>query len=98
MFAVFFLTGAGSEGMEFRHSYYEDESAFSSCGQGWNMEFKDATSAAQAAAESAERARMSARASAELSSHGKITKQYSTESQKSLFHRITEVKHLQFTI
>ncbi|XP_057468196.1 uncharacterized protein LOC130757478 [Actinidia eriantha] len=76
-------SGAGSERMEVRHSYYEDESAFSSGRQGWNMEFKDATAAAQAAAESAERASMAARAAAELSSRGKITRQYSTESQKS---------------
>ncbi|XP_010267034.1 PREDICTED: uncharacterized protein LOC104604416 isoform X2 [Nelumbo nucifera] len=41
----------------------------------WNMEFKDATSAAQAAAESAERASIAARAAAELS------RQYSSESQ-----------------
>lgn len=44
------------------------------------MEFKDATSAAQAAAESAERASMAARAAAELS------RQYSSESQKSSRH------------
>ncbi|KAK6147768.1 hypothetical protein DH2020_018680 [Rehmannia glutinosa] len=49
----------------------------------WNMEFKDATSAAQAAAESAERASMAARAAAELSIHGRILRQYSTESHKS---------------
>ncbi|KAF9680458.1 hypothetical protein SADUNF_Sadunf06G0123200 [Salix dunnii] len=51
--------------------------------QNWNMEFKDATAAAQAAAESAERASMAARAAAELSSQGKITRQYSSESQKA---------------
>ncbi|KAI3443672.1 hypothetical protein Pfo_000337 [Paulownia fortunei] len=49
----------------------------------WNMEFKDATSAAQAAAESAERASIAARAAAELSSHGRILRQYSTESRMS---------------
>ncbi|GFQ01595.1 ist1-like protein [Phtheirospermum japonicum] len=49
----------------------------------WNMEFKDATSAAQAAAESAERASMAARAAAELSSHVRFQRQYSTESHKS---------------
>ncbi|KAM0938238.1 putative vacuolar protein sorting-associated protein Ist1 [Dioscorea sansibarensis] len=38
--------------------------------QSWNMEFKDATSAAQAAAESAERASMAARAAAELARRG----------------------------
>ncbi|PIN14502.1 Spindle pole body protein [Handroanthus impetiginosus] len=51
--------------------------------QRWNMEFKDATSAAQAAAESAELASLAARAAAELSSYGRITRQYSTESHKS---------------
>ncbi|KAL3825237.1 hypothetical protein ACJIZ3_021266 [Penstemon smallii] len=50
--------------------------------QRWNMEFKDATAAAQAAAESAERASMAARAAAELSICGRTTKQYSTESHK----------------
>ncbi|KAL6558524.1 hypothetical protein OROMI_018874 [Orobanche minor] len=49
----------------------------------WNMDFKDATSAAQAAAESAEHASMAARAAAELSVHGKISRQYLTESHKS---------------
>ncbi|KAL6523596.1 hypothetical protein OROGR_017199 [Orobanche gracilis] len=49
----------------------------------WNMDFKDATSAAQAAAESAEHASMAARAAAELSVHGRISRQYSTESHKS---------------
>ena len=47
------------------------------------MEFKDATAAAQAAAESAERASMAARAAAELSSREKFTGQYSMESPKS---------------
>ncbi|KAL6554994.1 hypothetical protein OROGR_006252 [Orobanche gracilis] len=46
----------------------------------WNMDFKDATSAAQAAAESAEQASMAARAAAELSVHGRISR---TESHKS---------------
>ncbi|KAH0654397.1 hypothetical protein KY289_032075 [Solanum tuberosum] len=47
--------------------------------QNWNMEFKDATSAAQAAAESAERASLAARAAAELS---RVSRQYSSESQR----------------
>ncbi|KAI3447090.1 hypothetical protein Pfo_003755 [Paulownia fortunei] len=54
--------------------------------QRWNMKFKDATSAAQAAAESAELASMAARAAAELSSRGRIMRQYSTESYKSDVH------------
>lgn len=48
--------------------------------QNWNMEFKDATSAAQAAAESAELASRAARAAAELS---RMTGQYQTESKRS---------------
>ncbi|CAL4947868.1 unnamed protein product [Urochloa decumbens] len=39
-------------------------------GANWNMEFKDATSAAQAAAESAEMASIAARAAAQLASRG----------------------------
>ncbi|XP_042424508.1 uncharacterized protein LOC122012126 [Zingiber officinale] len=40
----------------------------------WNMEFKDATSAAEAAAQSAERASMAARAAAELASRGNVSR------------------------
>ncbi|KAL6974680.1 hypothetical protein U1Q18_028862 [Sarracenia purpurea var. burkii] len=76
-------SGTASERMEFRHPYSGDGNAFSLGRQNWNMEFKDATAAAQAAAESAERASMAARAAAELSSRGKISRQYSTESQTS---------------
>ncbi|XP_022897499.1 dentin sialophosphoprotein-like isoform X2 [Olea europaea var. sylvestris] len=65
-------------------SIHEDANAFSK--QRWNMGFKDATSAAQAAAESAELASMAARAAAELSSQGRITRQYSTESHMSDVH------------
>ncbi|KAL1563294.1 hypothetical protein AAHA92_05780 [Salvia divinorum] len=54
--------------------------------QKWNMDFKDATSAAQAAAESAELASMAARAAAELSSRGRISRQCSTGSHKSDDH------------
>uniref|UniRef100_A0A5B6ZA71 Uncharacterized protein n=1 Tax=Davidia involucrata TaxID=16924 RepID=A0A5B6ZA71_DAVIN len=76
-------SGTGAELMEGRQTFSDDGNNFSLGRQNWNMEFKDATSAAQAAAESAERASMAARAAAELSSRGKITRQYSTESQKS---------------
>ncbi|KAF3454228.1 hypothetical protein FNV43_RR04675 [Rhamnella rubrinervis] len=68
---------SGTEQMEFKHSYSGDRNAHSYGRQHFNMQFKDATSAAQAAAESAERASMAARAAAELS------RQYSSESQKS---------------
>ncbi|KAH7850999.1 hypothetical protein Vadar_005806 [Vaccinium darrowii] len=71
--------GTKSEMMDIRHSYSGDGNSFPTDRKHWNMEFKDATAAAQAAAESAERASMAARAAAELS----IRAQYSTESQKS---------------
>ncbi|RWW09053.1 hypothetical protein BHE74_00024099 [Ensete ventricosum] len=54
----------------------------------WKMEFKDATSAAEAAAESAERASMAARAAAELASRGNISRQPSSGSYKSSAHVI----------
>ncbi|KAJ6407197.1 hypothetical protein OIU84_010660 [Salix udensis] len=82
---------ANSHGPDLRsspHSYPDhrplgNHSGVISGTQNWNMEFKDATAAAQAAAESAERASMAARAAAELSSQGKITRQHSAESQKA---------------
>ncbi|XP_011010805.1 PREDICTED: uncharacterized protein LOC105115575 [Populus euphratica] len=82
---------ANSHGPDLRsssHSYPDhrpsgNRSEVLSGPQNWNMEFKDATAAAQAAAESAERASMAARAAAELSSQGRITRQHLTESQKA---------------
>ncbi|CAA0814297.1 Regulator of Vps4 activity in the MVB pathway protein [Striga hermonthica] len=61
----------------------KDSNMYPLDGRRWNMEFKDAKSAAQAAAESAERASMAARAAAELSSHSRIMRQYSTELDNS---------------
>ncbi|XP_016473114.1 uncharacterized protein LOC107795064 [Nicotiana tabacum] len=72
-------SGFRDEGMEAEQSFPADGN-FSVGRQNWNMEFKDATSAAQAAAESAERASVAARAAAELS---RFTRQYSSESQRS---------------
>lgn len=63
----------------------------------WNMEFKDATSAAQAAAESAELASMAARAAAELSSRGRISRQHSTESHNSDFHVLKDGEPERYT-
>ncbi|KAF2285161.1 hypothetical protein GH714_038899 [Hevea brasiliensis] len=79
--------GTGSEEIEFRHSFAAEQSGFSVGMQSWNMEFKDATAAAQAAAESAERASMAARAAAELSSQERITRQHPTESRKASVSR-----------
>ncbi|POO00625.1 Vacuolar protein sorting-associated protein [Trema orientale] len=70
-------SGPGTEHMERKQSLSGNENSYSLGRQNWNMQFKDATSAAQAAAESAELASMAARAAAELS------RQYSSESQKS---------------
>ncbi|XP_041005860.1 uncharacterized protein LOC121250728 [Juglans microcarpa x Juglans regia] len=75
--------GNESEERESTHSYSGYGNAFSLGGKNWNMEFKDATAAAQAAAASAELASMAARAAAELSSREKVTRQYSMESPKS---------------
>lgn len=69
--------------MEYRHPNAVDGNGFPLGRQNWNMEFTDATAAAQAAAESAELASMAARAAAELSSQGRISRQHSTESQKA---------------
>ncbi|XP_031252404.1 uncharacterized protein LOC116110317 isoform X1 [Pistacia vera] len=74
--------GSSNQGMEFRQPYSGNGNIFSPGSQNWNMEFKDATAAAQAAAESAERASMAARAAAELSSRGHDSWHYSAESQR----------------
>ncbi|KAM7515600.1 hypothetical protein LguiA_005183 [Lonicera macranthoides] len=64
-------SGMGSEGMDMRQSLLGDGNAFLSGRQNWHMDFKDAISAAQAAAENAERASIAARTAAELSNiHG----------------------------
>ncbi|QHN77731.1 sericin [Arachis hypogaea] len=76
-------SGTGNQEMHYRDSYSENSSAFPTVKQNWNMEFKDAASAAQAAAESAERASMAARAAAELSSHENVARQRSSESHSS---------------
>ncbi|XP_076922494.1 uncharacterized protein LOC143584294 [Bidens hawaiensis] len=76
-------SGRGSGMMNLSQSFHRNNSNSSFGNENWNMEFKDATSAAQAAAESAERASIAARAAAKLSSQGKITRQYSTESYNS---------------
>ncbi|CAL9027716.1 unnamed protein product [Prunus brigantina] len=68
-------SGNRTDGMENRHSFHGDGNASSTGRQNWNMNFKDAASAAQVAAESAEMASMAARAAAELS------RQHSSESR-----------------
>ncbi|KAG8487533.1 hypothetical protein CXB51_016143 [Gossypium anomalum] len=84
-------SGTGNQG--FMHSHSGNESAYSSPRQHWNMEFKDATTAAQAAAESAELASMAARAAAELSSRGNFSPRYSM----SLSHRMRDEEPWKYT-
>ncbi|KAL6615881.1 hypothetical protein ACP70R_038151 [Stipagrostis hirtigluma subsp. patula] len=52
-------------------------------GSNWNVEFKDATSAAQAAAESAEMASIAARAAAQLASRGNYSGEQSAGAYES---------------
>lgn len=78
-----------SGGEELKFSYSKEDGALSQ--SNWNMEFRDATSAAQAAAESAERASMAARAAAELAGRGNVSRQNSSVSQESTVHGIRGV-------
>ncbi|CAI8594639.1 unnamed protein product [Vicia faba] len=77
-------SGDGSQKMDFRDPYSENKSSFATGRQNWNMEFKDAASAAQAAAESADRATMAAKAAAEFSNRENINRQYSSGLHNSL--------------
>ncbi|RDX96962.1 IST1-like protein, partial [Mucuna pruriens] len=77
------FSGSGSEEMDFGNLYPENVRSFQKGRENWKMEFKDATSAAQAAAESAERASVAARAAAELSDREKLTRQCSSGWQCS---------------
>ncbi|KAE9587907.1 putative vacuolar protein sorting-associated protein Ist1 [Lupinus albus] len=84
-------SGTGSQEKDFRDSNSGNGSSFSMGRKNWNMEFKDATSAAQAAAESAERASVAARAAAELSNRESMTMQYLSGSNSYSGSRFTEV-------
>ncbi|XP_027070344.1 uncharacterized protein [Coffea arabica] len=77
-------SGDGADMGEVSLSFQKERNSYSTR-QSWEMEFKDATSAAQAAAESAERASMAARAAAELSSLGRgaTQPQYPSEVRSS---------------
>ncbi|KAL8093972.1 hypothetical protein AgCh_035739 [Apium graveolens] len=81
-------SGSWDENVEFRQSFDRDD-AYSDR-KHWDIEFKDATSAAHAAAEASRRASMAARAAAELSTREDITKKYSTESQNLNRHNSRE--------
>ncbi|CAJ1937124.1 unnamed protein product [Sphenostylis stenocarpa] len=75
-------SGTRNQEMDFGNLYPENMSAFQKGRQNWEMEFKDAATAAQAAAESAERASVAARAAAELSNREKLTRQGSKSSSR----------------
>lgn len=79
-------SGNRNDKPEINQEFHGEGDSFSYGQQSWNMEFKDATSAAQAAAESAERASMAARAALELSSCGRVFRQHSIESHRSDVH------------
>ncbi|KAL8160833.1 hypothetical protein V2J09_012322 [Rumex salicifolius] len=69
-----------NETVKSNQSYSGEENSLFVERQKWNMEFKDASAAAHAAAESAEMASMAARAAAEIASRGKFTENASTDS------------------
>ncbi|KAI4379995.1 hypothetical protein MLD38_006229 [Melastoma candidum] len=78
-----------AEGSEARHGRYSGDASVNYVGRpDWNMEFADATAAAQAAAESAERASMAARAAAHLSSRGRDTAHYSPDPHGFIDERL----------
>ncbi|OIW03984.1 hypothetical protein TanjilG_30260 [Lupinus angustifolius] len=83
--------GIGSQEKEFRYSNSGNGNSFFMARQNWNMEFKDAASAAQAAAESAEHASMAARAAAELSNYENMSRKYSSGSNSYSGRRFREV-------
>ncbi|GMI92706.1 hypothetical protein HRI_002939900 [Hibiscus trionum] len=89
--------GIENQEMEFRNSYSGNERPSSLPRQHWEMEFKDATAAAQAAAESAERASMAARAAAELSSRGNISHQHLMESHMAPPHSMKDEELRKYT-
>lgn len=73
-------SGTSSERIETRQPVHKGDDDYMSGRQNWNMEFKDATAAAHAAAESAERAAMAARAAAQFSSREKMAYHHPTIS------------------
>ncbi|KAK8942104.1 hypothetical protein KSP40_PGU000751 [Platanthera guangdongensis] len=76
------LTSDRTSGVsEVRDSYSQTETV-SSNEPTWTTEFKDAISAAQVAAESAERASIAARAAAELATRGNISRQSSNDPNR----------------
>lgn len=83
-----FFSGSWAETVEYRQSFGRDDPY--SDRKHWDIEFKDATSAAHAAAEASERASMAARAAAEFSTREDSMRRYSTESQKLNRHNSRE--------
>ncbi|KAG2410930.1 caffeoyl-CoA O-methyltransferase [Vigna angularis] len=76
-------SGTRNQEEDFGNLCCESTSAFQKGRHNWEMEFKHAATAAQAAAESAERASVAAKAAAELSNREKLIRQCSGEWQSS---------------
>lgn len=85
MVLLLMLTDAKTSTLEVKDSYPR-EVIDSFKQSNWRMEFKDAASAAQVAAESAERASIAARAAAELASRENISRQNSNDPNGSSLH------------
>ncbi|WOK99226.1 hypothetical protein Cni_G07938 [Canna indica] len=85
-----------SQSQDVRSTYAKEENA-SMHRSNWKMEFKDATSAAEAAAESAERASMAARAAAELASRGNISRQSSGGSYETSAYNAAKGEKNEYT-
>ncbi|KAF5181619.1 Regulator of vps4 activity in the mvb pathway protein [Thalictrum thalictroides] len=77
-------SGDAADGREFERRSYQDVNSYTPNRENWNMEFKDATSAARAAAESAERASFAAQAAAKLANFNEVTGKHSTGSRETL--------------
>ncbi|PIA64430.1 hypothetical protein AQUCO_00100127v1 [Aquilegia coerulea] len=73
-----------AHGREFERRSYQDVNNYTQNRENWNMEFKDATSAARAAAESAERANFAAQAAAKLANFHEVPGKHSTGSHETL--------------
>lgn len=82
------------DGKAFSYSSGIAENAVEASRQNWQMEFKDATAAAQAAAESAERASMAATAAAELSRNSYIVNEASSTPLGSSVHGWNQDKNV----
>ncbi|GAB4846872.1 hypothetical protein Ancab_025880 [Ancistrocladus abbreviatus] len=83
-------SGTAAETMMFNYSPNRVEDAFSVGMQDWNMEFEDATAAAQATAESTEQASIVARVAAKHLSRGRVAQRGSTSYSASVVDGLSE--------